>query len=241
MTVLVNKTANYSGNFVDFEPPIDMTGVTGFFLFGDTAAKSIKNWGTGGDATVVGAPVFGAQFARFTGPGAYLQTNIAQAVGDVSVALVCKASVAAPAGTARPCYLSNAVAGGQGLTWFQSVGPNDAVAISQADATQASLCQIVNNTSDVPQFMTFRYDDGPGGSSRLKSYTRNLTGASGQPSIAVNPAAAKYRIGMNYSANLLGPADLALLVIANRLWTDAEEDALYAWAKKVMTLRGVTV
>lgn len=235
MTVIVNKLADYSGSFVDFDAPIDMTGVTGFFVLGISAERSIINHGSGPDATIVGTPTYTAQHARLTGPGSYIQTALTQST-EMSLVVVGKASVAAPTGTVRPCYIGNAVESGQGLTVYAASGVADSF-VALGGVTAQAITSITDHSA--AHFLASRVANGTG-TVRQKNYTNGIASAPAAVG-AISVDSKTFRLGMNYGTNLLGPADMSLAVIATRQFSDAEELALYNWAKALMALRGVAI
>ncbi|MGF7161297.1 hypothetical protein FHS85_002932 [Rhodoligotrophos appendicifer] len=223
-------------------PPVT-DGLEGFFLFGVDAAESAKNWAPGkADASVVGSPTYGDDYAVLTGNGvAYLQTQVDHTEDMTFIAVARPLSDAAASLISNyqsPATLHAGNTNGSVLSFSTGVGADGKVV--------ANFGSAYNNAGTSTQVTAAQAN--PGGdinadyaiSGRVENATRgrtvnNLTmgtvNSNTPGSVTVADIGGKLRIGTSYNSQLGAQVRIYASILFSRRLSDEELTTHYDWLK----------
>lgn len=213
----------------------DRTGLIGEWVLGTDEAKSIVNRAnpSGPPMTVVGAPTYGAGYARVSSgavAGSHgFDTGIPRE-GSETIIVVWKKN------TGCPVLLGTQQTVSEGFVNYTSV---PALYNSQGGTT-ANVANIA-----VPSHTDYSFMAGLmplGGLGKIYAYaddelTTNVAETNGNATVS----GSSLKIGTTVGSGGLGIADIAYAAVFNRLLSDVEIAAAYGSIKAYMALRGLVV
>ncbi len=263
MTTFVSKTANFAGGrLVDYDCPIADASVC--VWLGGSLDDAVRNFGTGADLEVAGAPqVIDELWCRVNG-AAFFQTDALRANENTLVAVYRLVGANAQSGANRPTIIGNEAPDGTGRSGFTlyadgNDAANEKIIAAAVQHTNengtlvSTIPSVVVGTRgrNTPQFGLVSEARLASGLSRVRAELLTAPTAAAQTDQnattaipPVNLGQPAYRIGASNrtdSSALIGQVDIAFAAIIPRLLTDVEKALVYASVKRRFSAFGITI
>ncbi|MDW9773094.1 hypothetical protein GOA89_14635 [Sinorhizobium meliloti] len=217
-----------------------------FFLPNGSLGKAVKNWAPGKkDGVMVGNPIVSAGYASFEGNSlAFMETPVVE-TAEMTLLYAGRGVTNSSTDALAPVFLSSRSSPGQfggnaGIQMYANTNSNQRFYFSQWNGTAS-----VNSIISLPSYTVGAWQFIAGRVSPAFASLRNMTTGETSGDIAQtgsrNPGSGKIRIGSMLDTLWDGKSDAAFCALYSRALDDTEIAAVYAWAQKYLSSKGIAV
>ncbi|MBW9090827.1 hypothetical protein JNB91_23735 [Rhizobium wenxiniae] len=221
-------------------------GCQGFFLPNTSAERAVKNWAPGKvDGTLVGSPVFTSGYSSLQSNSvAYIETPVVESP-QMTILYAGRGTTDSSTDDLSPVFVSSRSSpGALGLTGGIQLYPNTA-STQRIFFSQWTGSTSINTIGVISSYSVGAWQFIAGRITATTYSIRNLTTGVASSEAALsnthNPGSGKIRIGSMIDSTWKGKSDAAFCAMYDRALSDTEISTVYAWAKKYLAAKGITI